>query len=100
MLRRLTAAAAKPPNRCSRIAWGNGMSALRPGEPAVLQAASAPTTRRVSRSLRSLLAGVVALPVLLIAGSAWHGWQQAWAEAEAEMLRAAEVSAEYMRRML
>ncbi|MFC7473275.1 HWE histidine kinase domain-containing protein [Dankookia sp. GCM10030260] len=72
------------------------LARMRPGV-ADGQGASAPPPAR--RSLL-LLVGIVTLPLLLIAGLAWHGWNAAWRNAEAEMLRAAEMGAEHLRRVL
>ena len=74
------------------------ITVLRPISAAVPQAAGA--LDRGGRSLVALLAGVVALPLLLLAGAAWHGWTLAWQDAETEMLRAADGAAEYLQRVL
>ncbi len=76
------------------------MTALGRMRPIASGPQDAPAPLPAGRSLLLLLAGTVALPLLLLAGSAWHGWTQAWRDAEAEMLRAADVAAEYHRRVL
>ncbi|MCB4821274.1 HWE histidine kinase domain-containing protein [Roseicella aerolata] len=76
------------------------MTVLRPVEPAAPQVRGDPPPHRAGRSLMALLAGILALPPLLMAGAAWHGWQQTWRDAEQEMLHGAEGAAEYLRRVL
>ncbi|MBL6457675.1 PAS domain-containing protein [Belnapia sp. T6] len=53
-----------------------------------------------SAPLSALLAAVVALPLALAGLAAWSSWTDAWREAEGEMIRAADASAEYARRVL
>src|SRR4051812_46971808 len=76
------------------------MAALGRVRPGAADDQAVPVPLPAGRSLLLLLAGTVALPLLLIAGVAWHGWTAAWRDAEAEMLRAAEVAAEHLRRVL
>lgn len=52
------------------------------------------------RILAFFLAALVAIPLLLLAGGAWYAWRRAWAEASAEVTRAAEAAAEYLQRVL
>ncbi|TCZ54650.1 sensor histidine kinase [Roseicella aquatilis] len=76
------------------------MTSLGPPRPRSVPGLRTILPHRGGRSLALLLGGSVALPLLLIAGVAWHSWHQAWRDAEAEMARAAEVGAEYLRRVL
>lgn len=76
------------------------MTALGPVRLDVLQASGRAKAQPAGRSLALLLAGIILLPLLLIAGTAWHGWTQAWRDAETELLRASDVAAEYLRRVL
>src|SRR4051812_47574177 len=76
------------------------MTALGPVRPSVPQASGVMSGGPAGRSLALLLAGVVTLPLLLIAGTTWHGWTQSWRDAESELLRASDVAAEYLRRVL
>ena len=76
------------------------MTALGPVRRGVAQPSGLTAARPAGRSLALLLAGVVTLPLLLIGGTAWHGWTLAWRDAEAELLRASDVAAEYLRRVL
>jgi len=52
------------------------------------------------RALAWLLAGLVAIPLLLLAASAWIAWRQVWLDSETAMTRSAEGAAEYLRRVL
>lgn len=56
--------------------------------------------RRSPPAVSLLLPFAIALPLLLMAASAWFSWRQAWREAEAEVTRTAEAGAEYARRVL
>ncbi|WP_431271110.1 hypothetical protein [Dankookia sp. P2] len=76
------------------------MTALGPVRPGASLAMGQAAARPAGRSLALLLIGIVALPLLLIAGTAWHSWTLAWRDAESELLRASEVAAEYLRRVL
>jgi PAS domain S-box-containing protein len=76
------------------------MAALGQVRPGAADGQTVPVPLPAGRSLLLLLASTVALPLLLIVGVAWHGWTAAWRDAEAEMLRAAEVAAEHLRRVL
>ncbi|TDH59536.1 PAS domain S-box protein [Dankookia rubra] len=76
------------------------MTALGAVRPSVAQTSEPGAARPAGRSLALLLIGIVALPLLLIGGAAWHGWTLAWRGAESELLRASEVAAEYLRRVL
>ncbi|MGG5822897.1 PAS domain S-box protein, partial [Falsiroseomonas sp. HW251] len=60
----------------------------------------ATTARRSPSAVSLLLPFAIALPLLLMAASAWLSWRQAWREAEAEVTRTAEAGAEYARRVL
>lgn len=71
----------------------------RPG-PAAAPPPGGAAPRGIGGSLPALLAGIVALPLLLLAGAGWFGWQRAWQDAEHELTRAAEVAAEYLGRVL
>jgi PAS domain S-box-containing protein len=53
-----------------------------------------------SRPLRLLLPAAVVLPLLGLGVSAWFTWQQAWRSAERELVRTADASSEYVRRVL
>lgn len=50
-------------------------------------------------AIRFLLPAAVVLPMLMTAAAGWLSWQQCWLEAELEITRAAEASAEYARRV-
>ncbi|MGG5824001.1 PAS domain-containing protein [Falsiroseomonas sp. HW251] len=60
----------------------------------------ATAARRSPPAVSLLLPFAIALPLLLMAASAWFSWRQAWREAEAEVTRTAEAGAEYARRVL
>lgn len=52
------------------------------------------------RSLQALLFAAVALPLAMVAASAWWSWQETWRGAEQELARSADAAAEYAGRVL
>jgi PAS domain S-box-containing protein len=55
---------------------------------------------RSDGALTLLLAAAVALPLAVNATAAWLSWRQSWDEAASEVVRTADASAEYARRLL
>lgn len=51
-------------------------------------------------SLNALLAAAVALPLAMVAASAWWSWNETWRGAEQELERSADAASEYAERVL
>jgi hypothetical protein len=52
------------------------------------------------RSLHALLVAAVALPLTMVAASAWWSWRETWRGAVQELARSADAAAEYAERVL